>query len=46
MEVKYFDLKCEKNGAFTREDAVEEELDNIKGRSLVADVSGVSDIMT
>ena len=46
MEVKVFHVKRYKLGAFTGEDAVEEELDNIKGHNLGADIAGVSDILT
>ena len=45
MEVKVFDVKRYKFGEFTGEDAVEEELDKIKGRSLGANVAGVSGTM-
>ena len=46
MEVKKVDVKSYKLGAFMGEDAVEEDIYEIKGCSLGADVAGVSDILT
>ena len=40
MEVKVFYVKHYKLGAFTGEDAVDEELEKIQGRSLGDDVAG------
>ena len=41
-----FYVKRYKFGAFTGEDNVEKELEKLKGRSLGANVAGVSDIIT